>query len=179
MSLTQPLAITPSADVPARGSYVVDPERSRIDFTSTHALGLGKVSGTFRIGAGQLVIAEHLTASTVHADAITSSFTTGNARRDVYIRSRKFLDADRHPVITFRSQRVTNDGGTWTVHGTLTARGDGAPFALTVIAATADGGALDLQASGTVDRYAHGVTALKSMVGRWLHLTVTVRAIRS
>src|SRR5262249_36875194 len=95
------------------------------------------------------------------------------------VRSRKFLHADQHPAITFRSQRLANDGGTWTVHGILTARGTDAPLTLTVTAAAADGNALDLQAAGTVDRYAHGVTARKGMAGRWLHRTITVHATKS
>lgn len=179
MSITPPLAFTPSADVPARGRYTVDTERSHITFTTRHLFGLGKVSGSFKIRAGQLVIAEPLAASTVHAEAIASSFTTANARRDNPVRSKTFLDADQHPAVTFRSQRIANDGGGWTVCGILTARGNDAPLALTVTAAAADGNALDLQAAGTVDRYAHGVTALKGMVGRWLHLTVTVHATKS
>jgi polyisoprenoid-binding protein YceI len=179
MSISPSLAITPSADVPARGTYTVDPERSQITFTTGHTLGLGKVSGSFKIRAGQLVIADRLPASTVRAEAIAGSFSTGSGRRDAEIRSRRFLDADRYPAIAFRSERVVNDGGTWIVHGILTACGNDAPLALTVTAAAADDGALDLQATGRADRYAHGVTALKGLVGRWLRLTVTVHAIRS
>ena len=179
MSTSPSLAITPSADVPSRGTYTVDPERSQITFTTGHTLGLGKVSGSFKIRAGELVIADHLTASTVRAEAISGSFTTGSPRRDAEIRSRRFLDADRHPAIAFRSGRVVEDGGAWIVHGILTARGNDAPLALMVTAAAVDDDALDLQATGRVDRYAHGVTALKGLVGRWLWLTVTVHAIRS
>ena len=179
MSTTPRLVITPSADVPARGNYTVDPERSQITFTTRHLFGLAGVSGSFKIRAGQLVIAEQLAASTVRAEAIASSFTTGNRFRDEDVRSNKFLHADQHPAITFCSQRLASDGGTWTVHGILTARGTDAPLTLTVTAAAADGNALDLQAAGTVDRYAHGVTARKGMAGRWLHLTITVHATKS
>jgi polyisoprenoid-binding protein YceI len=89
------------------------------------------------------------------------------------------LDVERYPAITFRSQRIANDGSAWTVHAILTAHGTDAPFALKVTAAAADGNALDLQAVGTADRYAHGMTGGKGMVGRRLHLTVTTHAIKS
>ncbi|WP_257584108.1 YceI family protein [Streptomyces sp. TLI_146] len=37
---------------------------------------------------------------------MAASFSTGNAHRDADVRSAKFLDTERHPLITFAAERV-------------------------------------------------------------------------
>jgi polyisoprenoid-binding protein YceI len=57
-----------------------------------------------------------------------ASFRTGNGQRDDQVRSERFLDTDRYPVITFRSESV--DGLALT--GTLTVRNVTMPVTLSI-----------------------------------------------
>jgi polyisoprenoid-binding protein YceI len=81
--------------------------------------------------------------------------------------------------ITFRSTSLERHGDSWTLYGTLTAHGQSAPLALHVVEVRQDGrDALDVRATGTVDRYAHGVTRMRAMAGRRLKLSLTAHATR-
>src|SRR5258708_39968274 len=79
--------------------------------------GLGPVRGTFAIRSGSVDIAEPLADSAIHAEIDTASFSTGNPQRDQTVRSARFLDASRYPVISFRGGQVGADGRT--IPGTL------------------------------------------------------------
>ena len=67
-------------------------------------------------------------------------------------------------MITFRSEHVRPDANTWVLLGTLTVRGQSAPVELRVISSEMVNGNLTLSATGSVDRYAHGIKAAKGMV---------------
>jgi hypothetical protein len=54
-----------------------------------------------------------------------------------------------------------------------------APLDLTVADVATEGDALVFRASGTVDRYAHGVTAMRGMAARHLTIQITARATRA
>ena len=98
-----------------------------------------------------------------------SSLDTGNPRRDDHVRSRDFLDEANHPHLVFRSTSLERKGESWALHGTLTARGQDASLVLHVVEVRQDeSGALVLRATATVDRFAHGVVAMKAMAGRRL-----------
>src|SRR5580700_8424465 len=102
------------------GRYEIDASRSRVTFRTRHMFGLGPVRGTFAIRSGSVDIAEPLTDSAIHAEIDTASFRTPNPVRNQSVRSAKFLDAARFPVISFRDGRVCADGRT--LSGTLTVR---------------------------------------------------------
>jgi polyisoprenoid-binding protein YceI len=89
-----------------------------------------------------------------------------------------FLHARRHPAISFRSTSVQRSGDVWTVTGVLTVKGRPAPLNLTVTDVTAEGRTLSFRASGTVDRYAHGVAAMRGMAARHLSADITAQARR-
>jgi polyisoprenoid-binding protein YceI len=65
------------------------------------------------------------------------------------------------------------------VSGVLTVKGRPAPLNLTVIGATAEETAVVFRASGTVDRYAHGVTMMRGMAARRLLIKITAHATRA
>ncbi len=165
--------------LPAPGSYRLDPGQSVIAFRTRHLFGLGRVDGTFAATGGTVTVADDPERSTVTARAAAATFSTGDRRRDGLITGRRFLDVGAHPDLSFRSTGLTAgpDGG-WTVHGELTAVGRTAPLDLVVTALDQDGDVLHLQATGTVDRYAHGLTAARGLAARRLHITLTARASR-
>jgi polyisoprenoid-binding protein YceI len=62
----------------------IDTTCSAVTFRTRHLFGLAPVRGGFAIRTG--------------------SFRTDNGQRDSNVRSARLLDADRYPVITFRSE---------------------------------------------------------------------------
>ena len=104
-----------------------------------------------------------------------ASFRTGNRQRDNTVRSERLLDADRYPVITFRSESV--DGPALT--GTLTVRNVTMPVTLPVEQTAVTPGSFSVRASTRIDRTEFGVTAYRGTAGRHLDMAVEVRCVRT
>ncbi|MFG3280878.1 YceI family protein [Streptomyces sp. NPDC048111] len=164
---------TPTA-APAAGHYAIDPAASAVEFTTRHLFGLLPVRGTFAIRSGRVDVAEPLGTSAVRAEIDTASFRTGSGRRDRAVRSARFLDAARHPLMTFTADRLE---GT-TVPGTLTVCGIARPVHLSIAESACSPGSFTARATVRVDRTAFGVTASPGMAGRHLDVTVRVRCVR-
>ncbi|MEV2214876.1 YceI family protein [Streptomyces sp. NPDC050997] len=165
---------------PTPGQYAIDVPHSEITFTTKHMFGLGTVRGSFRLRGGTVSLAEPLTGSRVDAVADAASFDTGNKNRDRQVLSKALLETASHPDVVFTSTGAELDeAGAWALPGLLTAHGVRAPVTFTVASAEVDGDEIAVEATATVDRYAHGVTKLKGMAGRHLRLTATVRARRT
>ena len=164
---------------PPAGRYVLDPAGSSVTFETRHMFGLGRVRGVLAVTDGALDVAEPAAGSSVQAAVSAASFSTRNPLRDPQVRSGLFLDARRHPEISFRSTVIRRGGDGWTVSGVLTVKGRPAPLDLTVTSIATDGDALVFRASGTVDRYAHGITAMRGMAARHLAIQITARASRA
>jgi NAD(P)H-dependent FMN reductase/polyisoprenoid-binding protein YceI len=169
-----------TATPPGPGEYVIDTARSTLSFTTKHFFGLGAVRGGFALREGTLSITDPLTNSQVRAIADATSFDTGNPARDSKVVSSALLDAESHPDIAFTSTGVKIDhNGPWTLHGLLTARGVEAPVSFTVQQAQVRGDEIEVTATSTVDRYAHGITGFKGLAARHLGLTVSIHARRT
>lgn len=162
--------------IPEPGTYVADPAGSSIEFRAKHLFGLGTLTGNFRIASGAIQVVSPLERSTVNATIDASSFSTGNARRDKDVRSARFLDVDRSPSITFVSTKVGLVDSTWVLEGQVTVRGKTAPVALTIAESQPVDGGLDMVAVTRIDRYAHGVAGARGVAGRYLDLTIRLRA---
>lgn len=170
---------TETVQIPAAGTYRLDPAASSISFTTRHMFGLGGVAGTFRLVSGEITITDPVTSSAASAVIDAASFDTGSAARDKDIKSANFLHTGEHPQITFTSTELAREGDRWLLRGQITVRGNSAPAELVVSEArTADDG-LVVRATTRVDRYAHGLMKKKGMAGRYLDLTITARAARS
>ena len=164
---------TQITQAPPLGHYDIDASRSQVTFRTRHMFGLGPVRGTFAVRSGSVDIAEPLADAAVHAEIDAASFSTGNAQRDQTVRSARFLDAGRFPVISFRYGQPSADGGT--VDGTLTVRDVSRPVSLAIGAVTTDGRSFTASATVRVDRTEFGLTAMRGLAGRYLDLTVEVR----
>ena len=163
---------------PAPGLYRVDLSASSIKVAAKHMFGLGTVKGTFGLDSGEITVADPVAQSTVRATADAGSFATGNAKRDEQVHSSKFLNASVHPKITFASAALVETNGVWALRGDLTAAGTSVPFELQIDGLDADDAGFTAKASGRVDRYAHGISKMKGMAGRYLDLEITARATR-
>jgi polyisoprenoid-binding protein YceI len=136
--------------------------------------GLGKVTGTFTLTDGELVINEPVTSSTATARAAADSFATNSKQRDKQVKSKTFLDAASHPDISFRSTEVIRHDQGWTLRGRLTVRGNTAPVDFVITQSGINGPGVSIRAAARVDRYAHRITKMKGMAAR--HLDLEVRA---
>jgi polyisoprenoid-binding protein YceI len=169
---------TATVQIPAAGTYRLDPEASSVSFATRHMFGLGGVAGTFRLSSGEITITDPVTSSTASAVIDAASFHTGGAARDKDVKSANFLHVGDHPEITFTSTQLARDGDRWLLHGDVTARGQSAPAELAITEARTDEDGFLITATTRIDRYAHGLTKKKGLAGRFLDLTITARATR-
>ncbi|WP_200305318.1 YceI family protein [Streptomyces adelaidensis] len=116
------LARPGGTELPPPGPWAIDPAHSSVAALAQH-LGISSVHGRFTDFSGSIEIApapDEGTKSRVAAVIRAASIDTGNATRDQHLRSPDFLDADRHPEITYVSTGLTPAGpDRWTVHGEL------------------------------------------------------------
>jgi polyisoprenoid-binding protein YceI len=165
------------ATTPQPGHYTIDPGRSLVTFVTRHLFGLARVKGSFAIRGGTADVADPLGASAIHAEIETASFRTNSGQRDRSVLSPRFLDATRHPVITFRSDRI--EAGDQVLTGTVTVRGTTRPITLAVTWCEVSRGSFTARATARIDRTEFGVTASRGLAARYLDLTVEVQCTRN
>lgn len=102
-----------------------------------------------------------------------ASLTTGNARRDKAVWSKRFLDVQEYPDMLFVSGRLARVGKRWLLHATLTVRGTSAPVALELSSADDDAGGCRFRARARIDRRAYGVGP-RGFLGRYLEVEFDV-----
>ncbi|GAA1368592.1 YceI family protein [Streptomyces beijiangensis] len=159
---------------PPLGRYRIDTGASAVVFRTRHLFGLAPVRGTFAVRSGTVDIAEPLGASAVRVEIDAASFTTGSGARDGAVRSARFLDTARHPVLTYATDGITEAALT----GTLTVCGVSRPVTLAIeeYAMTPEG--FTARATTRIDRTEFGVTASRGMAGRYLEVELTVSCVR-
>jgi polyisoprenoid-binding protein YceI len=109
-------------DLPAPGTYIVDPSHTTAGFMARHLM-VTKVRGSFAEVSGSITIGEDPLETTAEATMAASSFTTGSSERDAHVKSPDFLDVDTYPSVTFRTLGVSwVSGSTFEVTGELTIR---------------------------------------------------------
>ncbi|MFI5684697.1 YceI family protein [Streptomyces sp. NPDC051636] len=125
------LARQGGTELPPPGPWTIDPAHSSVAAVAQH-LGISSVHGRFTDFTGSIEIAfDDVTRSRVQAVIRAASIGTGNDMRDTHLRSADFLDAERHPEITYRSTGLTAAGSDrWTVHGELAMHGVSRPVDL-------------------------------------------------
>lgn len=167
---------TTGLPTPTAATYKIDTTRSQIRFLTHDMFGLSKVKGSFALSRGEIAVKDPLQSSTVKAAVDAVSFKTRNPIRDGQVRSRLFLDAKRHPQLAFRSTSLTQVDGRWRLTGMLKVKGAEAPIELTVTDAVVESDRITFTATGTVDRYEHGIRTFPGMAARRLEITVSVVA---
>lgn len=171
----------------APGQYVIDPGRSAITIATRHLFGLAPVRAALAVSGGSIRIAEPLEASGIEAGAYSASFRSGSPQRDRSVRSARFLNASRHPVISFASVQADTgradtgraDTARGTLAGTLTVRGVSRPVTFSVAAIVSAGTGFTARAAARIDRTEFGITAARGLAGRYLDVSVEVTCVRS
>lgn len=113
------------------GEYSIDPAHSSIGFTVRHAM-VTNVRGSFGDFSGSLQLngtdPHH---STAEIDVKITSIDTGIADRDGHLRSGDFFDAEKYPLMTFRSTHAEQLGGdSYRITGDLTIKDVTRPLAI-------------------------------------------------
>ena len=105
-------------------TWNIDPVHAAAEFKVKHMM-IANVKGHFPKVRGVLKLDESdLTKSTVEAEIDAASIETREADRDAHLKSADFLDVEKYPTLTFRSERVTKTGdGEVCVEGDLTIHG--------------------------------------------------------
>ena len=161
---------------PQLGRYDIDPDRSAVTFRTRHLFGLAPVRGSFAIRGGTVDITEPVTGSSVYAEIETASFRSGYHLRDRSVRSRRFLNAARYPVMTFSAGRL--DAEEKVLSGTLTVGAISQPVSLSIVHYAPSAGSFTARATARIDRTEYGVTAARGLAARYLDIAVEVRCVR-
>ena len=114
--------------------WTVDPMHTSIAFTVRHLL-ITNVRGVFDDVSGTVAHdPKDIASSTLSIDIPAKSIDTRQAQRDAHLRSPEFFDAEAHPIITFRSTKVSERE----ILGELTMRGITRPVTLSVAEITGE-----------------------------------------
>lgn len=140
---TSPAQLTPAAleallhDGTLAGSWSLDAARSQVRLKSRSLWGLVPIKGAFRevTGSGEVTAAGDATGVITVA---AGSIDTKNSKRDEHLRSADFLDAARHPDITFTAHAVRPAGAGVKATGSLTIRGRTRPVSFDARASVLD-----------------------------------------
>lgn len=165
----------------AAGRWTIEPARSTVGFAIKHML-VATVRGRFTDFEGTVECADDgLAASGVVRAA---SVDTGEPVRDANLRGPGFFDTDRHPQISFASERVERtDDGAVSVIGSITIAGTTRPLRLRVALEPDDDDddRVRLRARGTLRRSEFGIESaslLDSGVSDKVDLLLDVSARR-
>ena len=175
-------------------TWQIDPAHSAVEFAVKHMM-FTTVRGRFKDVKGTIEVDEqNPNRSTVNVEIAAASIDTGVADRDAHLRSADFLDAEKHPAITFRSKRVEGamkkEGDSFKVVGDLTIRGKAMEVTLDAVYlgsgkdpwGNTKAGA---EAKATIDRRGWGLTwnqALETggiLVGNDIRIEVQVQAVKA
>ncbi len=146
------------------GDYFLDHTGTRFGFVARHVL-VNRVRGHFEEFWGKAHLdLERPSNSWVKVDIEAASITTHNRHRDEHLRSRDFLDVAGHPVISYRSLRVSRISDTsFKIVGDLTIRGvtRTVPLLFEYAGGSTDGEGrerLDFHSSAVISRRQWGIT---------------------
>ncbi|MGK2857783.1 MAG: YceI family protein [Thermoanaerobaculia bacterium] len=103
--------------------YVVDKTHSDVSFKVRHLVA--NTPGRFTDYSANIALEpSDLTKSTVEFTIQAASIDTDNADRDKHLRTEDFFWVEKHPTLTFKSEKIVKTGNDeFDVTGTLTMRG--------------------------------------------------------
>jgi polyisoprenoid-binding protein YceI len=171
--------------------WEIDPKHTLVEFGVKHMM-FTTVKGRFTGVRGTINCADEADAAraSVEAEIDAASVDTGEEQRDAHLRSAEFLDAERHPTLTFNSTGVERlDTERLRVVGDLTIRGVTREVALETTFNGMGKNPYGQEVAGftaetTINRKEFGLTwnaALESgglLVGDKLEILIEVQAIR-
>jgi polyisoprenoid-binding protein YceI len=121
-------------------TYKIDPAHSSAHFVVRHMM-ITNVRGAFSNIQGSVVYdPDKPEDSSLEATIDVTTVNTSEPPRDAHLKSADFLDAEKHPRITFKSTKVSKEGeGEFKVTGALTIHGVTKDVVLNVEGPTSEG----------------------------------------
>ncbi len=115
----------------AQTSWEADPAHSNINFTITH-LVIAEVTGKFNdFSCTVQTKGDDFNGAQVEVGIKTASIFTNNEKRDNHLRSADFFDAEKYPLISFKSTAFEKSAeNTYKISGVLTMHGISKPLVL-------------------------------------------------
>lgn len=160
------------------GTWTIDPSTTTVT-VAVKKLGVFTVPATLAVVSGTIEIDNDHDVTTVHVTVDAGSYASKNAKRNEHVIGPDFLDADEHPTIEFRADRVEPGPNGHTSTGTVTIRGATSPIDVTVADIAIDGARGSFTGTAVVDRKAIGVDKTPTVViGRLVQLTIDARATK-
>lgn len=102
------------------GKWIIDPTHSEVQFKVKH-LVISTVTGTFKVFDGSLETEnEDFSDAAVDFSLDINSIDTNQADRDNHLKSADFFDAEKYPLICFKSTSFTKSGDDYKLNGDLT-----------------------------------------------------------
>ena len=87
-------------------SWMIDPSHTRVQFSARHLM-ISSVRGEFKDFGGTVEFDEKKPeATTVAVEIKTASVDSKDPKRDGHLVSPDFFDAEKFPVMSFKSKRV-------------------------------------------------------------------------
>jgi polyisoprenoid-binding protein YceI len=121
------------------------------------------------------------------ADLVSSSFNvsvdvntinTGVDARDSHIKKEEYFNAEKFPVISFNSTKITKEQDGYTVTGSLTIKGVTKPISFPFTVQSQDNG-LIFSGSFTIDRKDFGVGGSSAVLGNSVEVSLKVFSVKS
>lgn len=174
----------------AQSVWKVDPVHSQVKFSVTHML-ISEVPGNFKDFDVTLTQPgkDDFSGSAVEATIKTASINTDNDKRDTHLRSNDFFNAEKFPLITFKSTSFEATGkNTYKITGLLTIRDSTKQVVLDAklngIVDAWGGTHAGFKATTTIDRFDYGVRWDKTLdaggliVGRSVDITLLLELVK-
>ncbi|HEU4671001.1 MAG TPA: YceI family protein [Dyella sp.] len=164
-------------------TYKIDPSHTMVLFSWNH-FGFSNPTADLGVGQGTLVFdAANPASSSVDVTLPLSKLDTHVSALDEHLKKPDFFDADKYPVVTFKSTRVEPLGGDrFKVTGNLTVHGVTRPVVLDATLNKAGMHpmlkvpAIGFDATATIKRSDFGVGAYVPMVSDEIRIRITTEA---
>lgn len=171
------LSLVFALSVPSIGHtapYVVDYGKSTAGFAGTHADN--EFKGTFKEWSATIDFdADNLTASTIEAEFVLGSASTGNAMYDGTLPQKDWFNSKEYPKGIFKSRTITHKSSdTYHIVGDLTLRNITQPvefdFTLSDLAASP----VIVKASFPIDRLTFEIGKKSDATAEWVSKDITI-----
>jgi polyisoprenoid-binding protein YceI len=125
-------ALTLAGQAAAADVYLSDPPHTMAHFETAH-LGISWVRGRFSAVDAKIMLDRAARQGSIEAVIKTASVDTGHEARDKHVRSEDYLDVEKFPTMTFKSNKLNFDGDRLvSADGELTLMGVNRPVTLEI-----------------------------------------------
>jgi polyisoprenoid-binding protein YceI len=159
--------------------YVPDDRESKVHFTIKN-FGIN-TGGALSNLKGQIIFdSQNLSTAIFDVTVDVNTIDTDNDTRDGHLRSERYFDAEKYPVIAMKSTSVTstNKQGEYTFSGVLSMHGVSKPISF-LFTATQQGNDYLFKGNFELNRLDYGVGETSAVLSRTVAISLSVLARKS